>query len=209
MISLNQVGKKFGDKIVIHDFTEIIKKGEFVAIIGKSGSGKSTLLNMIGMLERPSSGSIEIDGVDVTKASGSKRLNYYRHKISYLFQNYALIDNASVEENMEIAVKYVKGNKNELIEVALKRVGLEGMNKQEVFSMSGGEQQRLAIARLLVKPSEIILADEPTGNLDDENSKVIFDLLKNINMEDKKTVIVVTHNHEYLDYFDRVLSIGE
>lgn len=212
MIELSGVSKKYNEKVILENFSLNINDGDFIVITGKSGSGKSTILNLIGLLEKPTNGLIKIDGIDCVKLARSKRLKMYRYKISYLFQNYALIDNISVEENMKIAVKYLKISKKEkveLIDSALKKVGLSGLNKQDVFTLSGGEQQRLAIARLIVKPSDIILADEPTGNLDYENSNIIFKLLKEINMNDKKTVIVVSHSKDYIHYFDREIDISK
>jgi len=212
MIELSGVSKKYNEKVILENFSLNINDGDFIVITGKSGSGKSTILNLIGLLEKPTNGLIKIDGIDCVKLARSKRLKMYRYKISYLFQNYALIDNISVEENMKIAVKYLKISKKEkveLIDSALKKVGLSGLNKQDVFTLSGGEQQRLAIARLIVKPSDIILADEPTGNLDYENSNIIFKLLKEINVNDKKTVIVVSHSKDYIHYFDREIDISK
>lgn len=212
MIEVSGVSKKYNEKVILENFTLNINDGDFIVITGKSGSGKSTILNLIGLLEKPTNGLIKIDGIDCVKLARSKRLKMYRYKISYLFQNYALIDNISVEENMKIAVKYLKISKKEKVELinsALKKVGLSGLNKQDVFTLSGGEQQRLAIARLIVKPSDIILADEPTGNLDYENSNIIFKLLKEINVNDKKTVIVVSHSKDYIHYFDREIDISK
>lgn len=211
MIKLKNVSKKYGDRFVLNDLNLEINKGEFVAIVGKSGSGKSTILNIIGKLEKPTSGTVEILDDYSEKKHGSNRLDMYRYILSYLFQNYALIDNATVDENMKIAAKYVKESvkvKQQIIADALNKVGLSGIGKQQVYSLSGGEQQRLSIARLLVKPSQIILADEPTGNLDHENAEEIFELLKMLNRNYGKTIIVVTHSKEFLSYFDRVIDLN-
>lgn len=212
MIKIKNISKSFGDNKVLDNVSIHISNGEFIAIVGESGTGKSTLLNMIGSLEKTDKGYIEIDDRKISSSNRKLRTNLFRHTLSYLFQNFALVENLSVYDNMKIATKFVKKSKSEkeeMINKALLNVGLDGKTNQIVHTLSGGEQQRLAIARIIVKPSKIVLADEPTGNLDDENAKLIFEMLKNINREFNKTIIVVTHNLDYLSYFDRVINLNE
>lgn len=130
-----------------------------------------------------------------------------REKISYLFQNYALIDNETVEKNLELALKFSKDkNKEEIIDDALEKVGLKGYRDRMVYSLSGGEQQRVSLARLLIKPSEIILADEPTGNLDFENAKVVMNILDDLYISGK-SVVMVSHDERFLKDFDRLVEL--
>ena len=181
---LRGVSKSYSGKNIINNLDLDIYDGEMIAIVGKSGAGKTTLLNILGLLEKVDKGSIELFNKDVTKIKYRELNKLLRNKISYLFQNYALIDNETVGQNLDIALTYSKKNKAEKRiekENALKKVGLEIDLKKKVFELSGGEQQRLAIARILLKPSSLILADEPTGSLDRNTRDEILDILKDIN----------------------------
>lgn len=200
MIQLKNVSKSFGDKKIIDNFSLVIKKGEMVGLVGPSGCGKSTLLNLIGTLDKKYEGKIIIDGEVLTKNNKqSQRIR--KTKLGYLFQNFALLDDATVETNL----KMVSNNKKKMLQV-LAELGIEDKIKEKIYTLSGGEQQRVAIARLILKDPEIVLADEPTGSLDKENEIVVFDILKKFK-EEGKTVIVVTHEDEVLDYFDRIVKI--
>lgn len=174
-------------------------------IYGVSGSGKSTLLNLIGNLDKPSKGNVvyyqkgEVDHQNKTML--------FRKRIAYLFQNYALIDDKTVKENLRISLEYVKStNKEELMKTALARVGLEHCLHKKIFTLSGGEQQRVALARVLLKENDIVLADEPTGNLDEENAKKIFQIFEGLK-KDNKTVIIVTHDHSFLEKCDEKILL--
>lgn len=200
MIQLKNVSKSFGDKKIIDNFSLVIKKGEMVGLVGPSGCGKSTLLNLIGTLDKKYEGKIIIDGEVLTKNNKqSQRIR--KTKLGYLFQNFALLDDATVETNL----KMVSNNKKKMLQV-LAELGIEDKIKEKIYTLSGGEQRRVAIARLILKDPEIVLADEPTGSLDKENEIVVFDILKKFK-EEGKTVIVVTHEDEVLDYFDRIVKI--
>lgn len=209
MIELKNLHKSFGEKVIFKSLNYKIDTGTMVAIIGKSGCGKSTLLNMIGLLDSDYTGTILIDKNDIAKMNEKKKSVYIRNNINYLFQNYALIDNETVEENLLLALTYHKIKKTEKIDKinnALKSVGLESYNNKKVYTLSGGEQQRIALARVILKKGNIILADEPTGNLDDNNSKIVMDILKQLQKEGK-TIVIVTHNQKIADQCDEVLSL--
>jgi len=209
IIELENVSKTYGEKKVLDNISLKINEGELVAITGESGKGKSTILNILGLLETTDSGQVLICGQGNIKPNSSKATKVLRNTISYLFQNFALIDEETVNNNLLIALKYVKGTKkdklNKISEV-LKIVGLEGFEKRKVYELSGGEQQRVAIARIMLKPSKIVLADEPTGSLDEVNRDKIFELLKGIN-KDGKTVVIVTHDKYLANKCNKVISL--
>jgi putative ABC transport system ATP-binding protein len=201
MIEVKGLCKSFGDKIIFENFDLNVNTGEFVVITGNSGSGKSTLLNMIGRLEKFNSGSITIDGILVGNYNSKK---FYGQKVGFLFQNFSLIDNKTVEENLKIISD--KNRTNLSIQEALTKVGLESMLKTKIYKLSGGEQQRIALARLMIKKNDIILADEPTGSLDEINSKLVMNILKELNKEGK-TVVMVTHDKDIVREAERVVYI--
>lgn len=208
MIKLDKISKSFGNHRILTDINVNFNEATMTAVIGESGSGKSTLLNIIGLLEEFDDGELIIDNQTVypnTKES----LLLQRSDISYLFQNFALVDNLSVTDNIKIALEYSNLSKSEmkdLIEVSLTKVGLNGFEKRIVYTLSGGEQQRVALARVLARDSKIILCDEPTGSLDDRNGKVILDLLQELK-NDGKTIIIVTHDLDIANQCDRILRL--
>lgn len=207
---LKDINKSYGNKKILENFSLSIHKNEFIAITGQSGSGKTTLLNLIGLLEKQDNGQITL--FDEENAFSNPRLvrSFLRNKISYLFQNYALIDNESIEKNLEIPLihsRHSKKQKTLLKEQALSEVGLTNSLKQKVYELSGGEQQRLAIARLLLKPCDLILADEPTGSLDVKNRDEILQLLADLNKKGK-TIVVVTHDVEVAEKCSRIIKIS-
>lgn len=193
MIEAVNITKSFNNETVISDFNLKINKGDFIAITGESGKGKTTILNMLGLLEKPDYGEVIVEG----KVNLNQRevMMAQRHKFGYLFQNYALIENASVEANLKIALEYRKSvDKKSVMKEALYFVKLNAsMLTKKIYQLSGGEQQRVAIARLLLKESDYVFADEPTGNLDEKNRDVVFDLLVKLN-EMGKAVVFVTHD---------------
>lgn len=209
IVKITKMNKKYGERNLFQDFDLEVSKGEFVAIRGKSGAGKSTLLNIIGMLDTMDSGEMTLfdkSNPTLDSVDGQKIL---RSKLSYVFQNYALIDNKSVMYNMSIAAHFLKKGKKEAktaIAEVLSTVGLERVEKKKIYELSGGEQQRVAIAMAMVKHSELILADEPTGNLDEVNRNHIMTLFKKMNKEGK-TIIVVTHDMEVAKCANRVIEI--
>ncbi len=208
-IKLEKINKSFDQRIILKNFNLEIEKADFIVITGKSGHGKTTLLNIIGMLEKPNSGNLIINDVknpDINQKSGR---NLVKNDVGYLFQNYGLVDNKTVLENLLLPLKLEKNsvNKNNiLIREALKEVGLTGYEKRKIYSLSGGEQQRVSIARLIIKNANIILADEPTSSLDGENEIQVMNLLKSLN-ESGKTIIMVTHNPELRKYATKLINI--
>lgn len=197
-VVLTNVCKAFGPKTVFRSFNLTVEDGEFVALVGSSGCGKTTLLNMIGLLEKPDSGDVIINEVVNPSLDRQDGRRILRTQISYMFQNYGLVERMSVLDNLRIATRFLKLSRkeeNQKIEESLDRVGLSGFEKEKAYRLSGGEQQRVAVAKIMLKPSSLILADEPTGSLDPENRDHILKLLKQFNQEGK-TVIIVTHDPE-------------
>lgn len=205
-IELINVNKNYGDTVVLKDLNLKITKGGITLIYGESGAGKSTLLNIIGLLENLDSGTLKLFGKNAPKPFSSSSRKLLANNIGYLFQNFALVQNKTVEKNMLIALEQQKGNKKERIGKALKEVGLEGFEKKKISHCSGGEQQRIAFARLLVKPCDIVLCDEPTGSLDKNNKQVIIDLLSRLK-DLGKTIVVVTHDVDLKNIADQIIDI--
>lgn len=189
-----------------------VKKGEFVAIMGPSGSGKSTLLNLLGALDKPSSGRVSIDGVDISKLDETGLAKLRNEKIGFVFQAYNLIGRSTVMRNMELPA-YVRGFSKEerlkRIENLLTIVGLGDKLLRKPKTLSGGEQQRVAIARALVNSPEIVLADEPTGNVDSKQGQIIMEFLRKLNLQERRTIIVVTHDPEVARMADRIVYIRD
>lgn len=207
MIEIINICKTFNIKIIFKDFNLKVKSGEFIGIVGKSGQGKTTLLNIMGTLEEPDSGIVKIMGKDIQQKKMKRLL--LRDHLGFVFQNYALIDNASVNENLEIALKHKKmkkKQKHDAISLSLKEVGLVDYGKKIVHTLSGGEQQRVAIARLLLKDPSLIFADEPTGSLDSENRDIIVSLFQKLHKQGK-TIIMVTHDKNLTEFFSRIIEL--
>lgn len=189
-----------------------VRKGEFVSIVGPSGSGKSTLLNMLGALERPSSGQVFINGVDIFSMNDSQAATIRNKSIGFIFQSYNLINRTNVLKNVEFPAIIGGMNKSERRMRATKLLnflGLRSKIKSKPFNLSGGEQQRVAIARSLMNNPAIILADEPTGNLDTKTGADVFGLLKLLSDKFKRTIVMVTHNAELAANTDRSIHIKD
>lgn len=187
-----------------------VEKGEFVAIIGSSGSGKSTMLHMLGGVDRPTSGKVFIDGTDIYSLDNNKLAIFRRRQVGLIYQFFNLIPILNVEENISLPVlldgkEVEKSRLNEIINI----LGLEKRVKHLPNQLSGGQQQRVSIGRSLINNPAIILADEPTGNLDSKNSKEILDLLKYSNKKFNQTVIMITHDNELALQADRILTIED
>ena len=185
-----------------------VKKGEFLSIMGPSGCGKSTLLNIMGLLDNPTSGTIEINGTR-TENMGDKELAAFRNKtLGFVFQSFHLINSLNVIDNVELPLLYRKMSSSErtaLAKAVLERVGLSHRMKHMPTQLSGGQCQRVAIARAIVGNPEIILADEPTGNLDSKMGAEVMELLHKLNKEDGRTIVMVTHNEAQAQQTDRTI----
>lgn len=192
------------NKINIH-----IDKGEFVAMMGPSGCGKSTLLNVIGMIDNPSSGEYFFDGDEIAQRSENELVDLRKQNIGFIFQNFNLIDDLSVQENVDLPLLYLgisKKERREKVEKALKLVGLENRAKHKPQELSGGQQQRVAVARSVVGEPKLILADEPTGNLDTKNGDDVMNML-NMLKKNGTTILMVTHSPEHGARADRVIEM--
>jgi putative ABC transport system ATP-binding protein len=191
MIKLEHLCKAYGQHILFDDFSLEIQQGDFVICNGESGAGKTTFLNMLGGIEPYDSGRIVVDGLDLS--INRNIMTLFREKVGFLFQNFALVETKTVEENLSMIDKSYRSA--ETISSALGKVNLAGFEKRKVFTLSGGEQQRVAIARLFLKKCSIVLADEPTGSLDKKNAGIIINYIKELNAMGK-TVVMVTHDEE-------------
>lgn len=200
-IDLLNVSKSFGSKKIFTDLNLRFESGKSYALIGGSGSGKSTLLNIIGRLEKIDSGNVLVDKQDIWKI---KERTFFKNTVGYVFQNYSLIDNKTVYDNLKLITK----DKKTITDV-LEKVGLSSdYLHQKIYELSGGQAQRVAIARMLMKPRKIILADEPTGALDDEIGKEIIRLLLNERDEDKY-VIIATHDPAVYNKVDVIIDMKD
>ena len=204
MIQCVNLTKRYAKREVIKDLSFSIADGEFVCFSGKSGSGKTTLLNMIGLLEEPTSGRILFDGKEIR--GGRARIDSYRNRVGFIFQNFALVEGKTVAQNLNLVKKNCRQD-GITVEEALSQVGMEEKLYSKVYTLSGGEQQRVALARLYLKKCDIILADEPTGSLDQENAAMVMGILRKLNAKNK-TVIIVTHDDEIKRQCDRILSLS-
>jgi len=187
-----------GPVTAVKDITFTVPQGKFASIIGKSGSGKSTLLSLLGALDRPSEGVIEVAGKDITKMGDHALIKYRCQEIGFVFQNYNLIPNLTAAENVMLPMEFAKTSvaaRRKRAQELLDQVGLNGDKQlRKPGRLSGGEQQRVAIARALANKPHLILADEPTGNLDSQTGKMIFDLLHELTRSENTTIIAVTHD---------------
>lgn len=202
MIEIKEITKTFGERVLFKRYSQTIETGEFVIFMGPSGCGKTTLLNMVGAIEPIDSGSILVDGVDITIPKNE--LEYFRRKVGFLFQNFALVENKTVRENLKMVKPAYKSGIT--MEEALVSLGIADKMNSKVYSLSGGEQQRVALARLIIKQCDIILADEPTGSLDRRNAGVVMEKLTDLNRRGK-TIVMVTHDDYYKNIGQRVVEL--
>lgn len=199
--------------MAVNDVSFSVPDGQFASVVGQSGSGKSTLLSLLGALDQPSSGSISIDGSDVTKLHDHALIKYRCEKIGFVFQGYNLVPNLTAAENVMLPMEFAGIPKKQRAERArslLEQVGLTSdQMERKPGKLSGGQQQRVAIARALANKPKLILADEPTGNLDSETGKVIFDLLHGLAKSEKTTILVVTHDLEIAGKTDKTFRLKD
>jgi putative ABC transport system ATP-binding protein len=195
---------------VLHGLSFFVKRGEMVAIMGPSGCGKSTLMNIIGCLDIPTSGSYLLDDVEVAQLNDSQLAELRNKKIGFVFQTYNLLPRTTAVTNVELPLLYANAtNRTKRAMEALERVGLQDRAQHKPSQLSGGEQQRVAIARALVNNPQIILADEPTGNLDSKASQEIIQIMKRLNKEDGITVVMVTHERDIASEAQRIVSMRD
>ncbi|MBQ9227994.1 MAG: ABC transporter ATP-binding protein [Eubacterium sp.] len=207
LLELKNVSKIYGPLKALDDVSLKVEKGDWVAIMGPSGSGKSTMMNIISCLDKPSLGEVLLDGVDIAKESSKNLTEIRRDKIGLIFQQFHLVNYLTAVENVMVAQYYHSmPDEKEALE-ALERVGLRDRAKHLPSQLSGGEQQRVCIARALINHPEIILADEPTGNLDEANENIVLDLFRQLH-EEGTTLIVVTHDPEVGEVAQRTIVLN-
>ena len=206
-IEFKNVSKFYGENEslvkALNEASFSIEKGELVVILGPSGAGKTTALNILGGMDKPTSGEVIIDGKDITKYKNKELIKYRRTDIGFVFQFYNLVQNLTAKENVELATEICKKHLSPV--KTLKAVGLEHRLNNFPSQLSGGEQQRVAIARAVAKSPKILLADEPTGALDDETGKQILKVLEKLSREDNMTVIIITHNSSIAPIADKTI----
>ena len=213
MIKIEELTKIFRTEAVettaLNGVSLEVKDGEFVAIMGPSGCGKSTLLSILGLLDNPTSGNYYLDGEEVGHLKERARTNYRKGRIGFVFQSFNLIDELTVEENVDLQLKYLdvpKAERKERVLEILRKVSLSQRAKHYPQQLSGGQQQRVAIARAVVGQPKLILADEPTGNLDSKNGEEVMALLSQLNAEGT-TIVMVTHSQHDATYANRVINL--
>ncbi|MBN1288238.1 MAG: ABC transporter ATP-binding protein [Actinobacteria bacterium] len=216
LIEARRVSKHYrlgGQEIKAVDELDLsIDRAEFLAVMGPSGSGKTTLLNLLGCLASPDKGSLKIDGEETAALSKAMRTKIRREKVGFIFQEFNLIPILNAVENVELPLKYQGATKDERrrrANIALERVGLSERAKHKPSQMSGGEQQRVAIARALAAEPAIVLADEPTGELDTENTSKLLELLKDLNRDFGQTFVIVTHDPAVSGFTNRVVRLRD
>lgn len=215
-LKLNNISKVFVSKVeklvALRHISFVVKKGEFVSIVGPSGSGKSTLLNIIGALDRPTNGTVSIGGVNISSLKDNE-IAYMRNRlIGFIFQSYNLVHRMSVQKNVELPAMVSginRSDRNRKSLALLQALGIKDKAKLKASNLSGGQQQRVAIARALMNNPTLILADEPTGNLDTKTGAEVFDLLKNLSRKYRRTIVMVTHNPELAGQTDRIIFIKD
>lgn len=214
MINLTSVSRSFvGDEVetvAINDMNLAITSGEFISILGPSGCGKSTLLNVLGMLDGIDSGTFNFLGAKVDELSEYKKAELRKQYIGFIFQSFNLLDELTVEQNIELPLVYHgidKKTRKALVSEVMQRVDINHRRSHLPAKLSGGQQQRVAIARAIVTKPKLILADEPTGNLDSNNSEQVMKLLRQLNREDGTTILMVTHAPEHVHYGTRVIEL--
>ena len=205
-LELKNICKIFGDVKALDDISFEVKKGEWVSVMGPSGSGKSTLVNILSLMDTPSSGVYMLGGDDASRLSDEETLKFRREKIGLIFQQFHLIPYLNCVENVMIAQYYHSSVDEEDAKKALEAVGLSHRLTHRPSQLSGGEQQRLCIARSLINDPEILIADEPTGNLDEANERIILDLFCKLRKEGK-TILLVTHNPDLGEYGDKIVYL--
>lgn len=217
IIRLENIVKKFyvgqpNELEILHGISMDVEKGEFVSVVGPSGSGKSTLMNLIGVLDRPTSGTYYLDGIDVDKAPDNELSEIRNKKIGFVFQTYNLISKTNAIRNVELPMLYAgvgRAERHQRAKELLNLVEMGDRAKHLPEELSGGQKQRVAIARAMANDPAIILADEPTGALDTKTGRLVMDLFHKLNKENGKTIVLITHSPELAGETDRMISIRD
>jgi putative ABC transport system ATP-binding protein len=197
------------ETVALNDVSLEIQTGEFVAVMGPSGCGKSTLMNILGMIDTPTEGRYDFDGVDIAKYKESQLVKMRKNNLGFVFQSFNLIDDLTVEENVALPLRYLKipkATRQSRVREALELVGLENRGRHKPSQLSGGQQQRVAVARAVIADPKLILADEPTGNLDSQNGEDVMELLGLLN-EQGATILMVTHSEKDAGQADRIIRM--
>lgn len=215
MLEIKNVTKTYGDSVKYQALKGIdlsVKEGEFVGVMGPSGSGKSTLLNLIGTIDKPTSGSINLDGFEPAKLNQEELAKFRRNQLGFVFQNFNLMPTLTVEENIVLPLT-LDGEKVSVMKKALYEVsetlGIQSLLKKRIATISGGQAQRVAIARAMIHQPKLVLADEPTGNLDTKSSKDVMGLLSSLNKEQESTILMVTHDPFAASYCEKIIFIKD
>ncbi len=213
MITLSHIRKVYATRdmetVALNDVSLEIQTGEFVAVMGPSGCGKSTLMNILGMIDTPTEGRYDFDGVDIAKYKESQLVKMRKNNLGFVFQSFNLIDDLTVEENVALPLRYLKipkATRQSRVREALELVGLENRGRHKPSQLSGGQQQRVAVARAVIADPKLILADEPTGNLDSQNGEDVMELLGLLN-EQGATILMVTHSEKDAGQADRIIRM--
>ncbi|MCX4267304.1 MAG: ABC transporter ATP-binding protein [Lachnospiraceae bacterium] len=217
MIDLHGIIKRFyigepNELEILHGIDLNVQEGEFVSVVGASGSGKSTLMNIIGALDRPTQGSYYLDRLDITRAKDNELSRIRNHKIGFVFQTYNLVARTSALKNVELPMLYASVGKLERTKRAkalLKMVGMEERMQHTPDELSGGQKQRVAIARAMANDPAIILADEPTGALDSKTGRLVMDIFHQLNKEQGKTIVLITHSNELAEETERIVTLKD
>jgi len=216
VIDLHEISKVFGEGdgviVALHGVNLHVERGEFLGVLGPSGSGKSSLLNIVGLLDTPTRGTYDLEGMNVLALSDRHQSELRNRMFGFVFQSFNLLPRYTALENVEVPLRYSRrcprSRRRDRAAECLDRVGLSPRAHHTPTELSGGQQQRVAVARALVAEPEIILADEPTGNLDSESARSIMDLLRELNQQGL-TVVVITHSNDYQDYFTRSIRLRD
>ncbi|MEG0328165.1 MAG: ATP-binding cassette domain-containing protein [Erysipelothrix sp.] len=206
MIKLENVDVQYGDLDVLKNFNLEINEGQLIALCGRSGSGKTTILNLISGFIKPKSGSVFVNDKNVSTLNKKEHRKFLKNEISYLVQDFALLEDETIYENLEFVFSGSRKDKRKIVQKTLEKVNINKNVDTMVYTLSGGEQQRIALARIMLKKGDIILADEPTGNVDADNASMILGYLSDL-AKNGKTVVVVTHDTNNLEIYDEVIYI--
>ncbi len=206
MIKLENIDVQYGSLDVLRNFNLEINEGQMIALCGRSGSGKTTILNLISGFMKPKTGSVFVNDKNVSTLNKKEHRKFLKNEISYLVQDFALLEDETIYENLEFVFDGSRKDKREIVQKTLEKVNISKDIDTLVYTLSGGEQQRIALARIMLKKGDIILADEPTGNVDVENASIILGYLSDL-AKAGKTVVVVTHDTNFIEMYDAVIYI--